>query len=387
MPKSDVMSKNRRQVFIDTETTGLSHKQGHRIVELAAVEAVDGLLTGREFHSYFDPKRSIDVHAERVHGLSPQFLEGKPLFVDVISEFLDFIRNADLLMHNAPFDSEFVNAELVRANIPHRLADIGTVICTVQLAKERFPGTSVSLDALIKRSGLGLIRRQHSALEDARLLSDIYFRLLQDGKRCDASRAHGNDFSSGTTIARYSTNPQYSSTGDAMHTISNLAAKTYLAWQFCDLIPGTFKRNKRQFAHLDYPILGPLPANAAKTKPIEQCPAEGPFIYFVHDGIGQICYIGKSKEKCVIKRWVRPGLGGPSEYYWTHSTSSGGNVFRIAEGLKSNAGPFSLRYTSLSSLLPNYGPMFGISAGTDVDIALQRVEEGLIGLLSPKWNR
>ena len=172
-----------------------------------------------------------------------------------------------------------------------------------------------------------------------------------------------------------------------MHTISNLTAKTYLAWQFSDVIPGTFKRNKKQFAHLDYPILAPLPTNATKTKPIEQCPAEGPFIYFVHDGIGRICYVGKSKEKCVIKRWVRPGIGGPSEYYWTHSTASGGNVFSIAKGLKNNEGPFSLRYTSLSSLLPTYGSMFGISTGIDADLALQRVEEGLIGLLSPKWNR
>lgn len=96
-----------------------------------------------------------------------------------------------------------------------------------------------------------------------------------------------------------------------MHTTSAIAAKTYLAWQFSNVIPGTFKRNKKQFAHLDYPILAPLPPLAAKTKPIEECSAEGPFIYFVHDGAGDLCYVGKSKEKSVIKRWVRPGIGGP----------------------------------------------------------------------------
>lgn len=375
-----------RQVFIDTETTGLSPKQGHRIIELAAVEAIDGQLTGREFHSYFDPDRSIDPYAERVHGLSRDFLSGKALFPDVTSKFLDFIRNADLIMHNAPFDTGFLDTELARAKVPQKLSDFGTVICTVQLAKKRFPGSSVGLDSLIERSKLGTKRRQHSALEDARLLAEIYFSLLQDGKHtCDAKGENGDPAgSSKSTNSTYYQNP---SKGNEVHTTSDLATKTYLAWQFSNVIPGTFKRNKKQFAHLNYPILAPLPTNAAKTKPIEQCPADGPFIYFVHDGAGRLCYIGKSKEKSVIKRWVRPGIGGPSEYYWTHSTASGGNVFSIAEGLLRNEGPFSLRYTSLSALLPQFESVFNIYAGMDADLALQRMEEGLIELLSPTWNR
>ncbi len=374
-----------RQVFIDTETTGLSPKQGHRIIELAAVEAVDGQLTGREFHSYFDPGRPIDPYAERVHGLSRDFLSGKPMFADVASEFLDFIRNADLLMHNAPFDKGFLDAELARVDVRHKLSEFGTVICTVQLAKKRFPGCSVALDALIERSELGIKREQHSALGDARLLAEIYFRLMKDGKRTCAAKAEKRDLPRGnkSTHSTYHLNP---SRGTAMNVTSDLATKTYLVWQFSNVIPGTFKRNKKQFAHLDYPILAPLPTNAAKTKPIEQCPGEGPFIYFVHDGAGGLCYIGKSKEKCVIKRWVRPGIGGPSEYYWTHSTTSGGNVFSIAEGLRRNEGPFSLRYTSLSALLPTYGAGFGISAGMDPDLALKYMEDGLIGRLSPMWN-
>ena len=376
----------RRQVFIDTETTGLSPKQGHRIVELAAVEAVNGQPTGREFHSYLDPGCSIDPNAERVHGLSRDFLSGKPLFADVASEFLDFIRNADLLMHNATFDQGFLDAELARADQQHKLSELGTVICTAQLAKRRFPGCSVALDALIQRSQLGIKRQQHSALGDARLLAEIYFRLLWDGKRADAAKAR-NSALSGSSRSAESINYSTPSKEHAMNTTAELGTKTYLAWEFSSVIPGTFKRNKKQFSHLDYPILAPLPTNAAKTKPIEQCPAEGPFIYFVHDGAGKLCYIGKSKEKCVIKRWVRPGIGGPSEYYWTHSTSSGGNVFSIAEGLRLNEGPFALRYTSLSTLLPTYESMFGISARMDADLALQRMEEGLIGLLSPTWNR
>lgn len=386
MRESALRTTCHRQVFIDTETTGLSPTQGHRIIELAAVEAVDGQLTGREFHSYFDPGRPIDPYAERVHGLSRDFLSGKPLFADMTSELIDFIRNADLLMHNAPFDKGFLDAELALANVSQKLSDFGTVICTVQLAKKRFPGRSAGLDALIERSDLGIRRQRHSALGDARLLAEIYFRLLRDGIRRGAAKPEQSALP-GSSKSTHSTYHLDSSKGHAMHTASTLVTKTYLAWQFSNVIPGTFKRNKKQFAHLDYPILAPLPTNAGKTKPIEQCPAEGPFIYFVHDGAGRLCYIGKSKEKCVIKRWVRPGIGGSSEYYWTHSTASGGNVFSIAEGLRRNEGPFSLRYTSLSALLPTYASMFSILADTDANLALQQMEQGLIGLLSPTWNR
>ncbi len=379
------MTNSRRQVFIDTETTGLSPNQGHRIVELAAVEAINGQLTGREFHSYFDPKRPIDPYAERVHGLSRDFLSGKPLFTDVTDEFVEFIRGAELLMHNAPFDRGFVDTELALADIPQSLSDIGTVTCTVQMARACFPGSSVTLDALIERCKLDIKRDRHSALDDARLLAKIYFRLLWNGN-CTSTATANNHRHSGSRKPTPSIIQPTPAKGNAMHTESNLEKTTYLAWQFSKIIPGTFKRNKKQFAHLDYPILAPLPTNAAKTKPLEQCPAEGPFIYFVHDGTGRLCYIGKSKEQCVIKRWVRPGIGGPSEHYWTHSTVSGGNVFNIAEGLRRNEGPFSLRYTSLSALLLTYGATFGISTDMDADLALQRMEERLIGLLSPKWN-
>ncbi|MBX3663538.1 MAG: hypothetical protein KF804_13890, partial [Burkholderiales bacterium] len=163
--------------------------------------------------------------------------------------------------------------------------------------------------------------------------------------------------------------------------------KTYLAWTFNELLPGTFKRNKIQFAHLNYPILAPLPTLKTKTRPIEDCGAEGPFIYFVINGAKRICYIGKSKEKSVIKRWVRPGIGGPTSHYWTHSTKSGGSIFNIANGLRNGEGPFSLLYTPLAALEPIYGKKFGISPGTPTDLALNLMEDGLVATLFPPWNR
>lgn len=163
--------------------------------------------------------------------------------------------------------------------------------------------------------------------------------------------------------------------------------KTYLAWTFKEVLPGTFRRNKAIFAHLNYPILAPLPSLKSKTRPIEECRFGGPFIYFVLDGVGRICYIGKSKEPNVIKRWVRPGVGGPASHYWTHSIPSGGSTFNIAEGLRGGKGPFTLRYTTLSALLPIYGSQFGISSETPSATALELMEYGLVNSLSPLWNK
>ena len=160
----------------------MSHRQGHRIVEFAAVEVINGELTGRELHSYFDPQRAIDPYAERVHGLSRAFLANKPLFSQFADELLAFIKGADLLMHNASFDAGFIDAEFSLAELSHRMCDLGNIICTMQIAKQRFPRSSVTLDALIERSDLGVKRGQHSALEDARLLAHVYLNVLQDRK-------------------------------------------------------------------------------------------------------------------------------------------------------------------------------------------------------------
>lgn len=162
--------------------------------------------------------------------------------------------------------------------------------------------------------------------------------------------------------------------------------RTYIAWRFTDILPGTFKRNKADFAHHEYPILGPLPQFGGKTRPIEDCPSLGPYIYFVVDGMERVCYIGKSKEDCVVKRWVRPGIGGPAKHYWTHSTKSGGSVFNIAEGLRRGEGPFTLRFVPLSELLPLYGMKFGILPIGTIDHALKRMEDCLVNELLPIWN-
>ena len=162
--------------------------------------------------------------------------------------------------------------------------------------------------------------------------------------------------------------------------------KTYLAWTFHEVLPGTFKRNKKQFAHHDYPILGPLPAQKASTKVLEDCGSKGPCIYFVVDGRGKVCYVGKSKEASVIKRWVRPGLGGPASHYWTHSTQLGGCVFNIADGIREGQGPYSLRYAVMGQLMASYSAVFCITPIDSEDVALEKMERGLIGLIAPAWN-
>lgn len=168
----------KRQIFIDTETTGLSAKAGHRVVELAAVEAIDGKLTGRQFHTYLNPGRAIDPYAQKVHGLSSEFLSNKPRFSDVANEFVNFVQGAECLMHNAPFDTAFIDAELTVAGHSKRLQHVADIVCTVSLARAYFPGESATLDSLIEKAGISVKRKNHSALEDAQLLATVYFNLL-----------------------------------------------------------------------------------------------------------------------------------------------------------------------------------------------------------------
>jgi hypothetical protein len=162
--------------------------------------------------------------------------------------------------------------------------------------------------------------------------------------------------------------------------------KTQLAWTFKETLPGTFKRNKVDFAHHDYPIIAPLPTQKKDTRPVEDCGKPGPFIYFVVDRAGTITYIGKSQEKHVLVRWMRPGIGGPSDYYWTHSTKKGGSVFRIAEGIRSGLGPYCLRYATLADLAREYSHQFGITTDMPENKTLAVIEDGLKSLLKPLWN-
>jgi DNA polymerase-3 subunit epsilon len=167
-----------REIVLDTETTGLEHRDGHRLIEIACVELEDYLPTGRTFHRYIHPDREIDAGAERVHGISLASLIGKPRFheADVCDAFLDFAGDAVLIAHNAPFDRGFLNAELERAGRgglhESRWLD------TLPMAQKRFPGMYNSLDALCKRFKISLADRdKHGALIDARLLAAVYLEL------------------------------------------------------------------------------------------------------------------------------------------------------------------------------------------------------------------
>lgn len=155
-------------------------------------------------------------------------------------------------------------------------------------------------------------------------------------------------------------------------------------WTFTHILPGTFKRNKAKFAHHDYPILAPLPTNKAKTKPIEELTENGPFLYFVMDSLMNLCYLGKTQDKSVIKRWVRPGNGGPSTHYWSHSTESGGSVFNIAKGLKDGLGPYHLYAGSFESIIRHVE--VAECRNASVNDALALAESFLIRELNPTWN-
>lgn len=173
-----------REIILDTETTGLDPKTGHRLIEIACLELEDFMPTGKTFHRYIYPDRDIDPEAERVHGISLSFLEGKPRFTDreVVDEFLDFIGDAVLVAHNAAFDRGFINWELEMCGRP--ILDEPRWHCTLVQAKKRFPGMYNSLDALCKRFKISLAdREKHGALIDCRLLADVYLELCGGKER------------------------------------------------------------------------------------------------------------------------------------------------------------------------------------------------------------
>ena len=165
-----------RQIVLDTETTGLEVALGHRVIEIGAVELIDRRLTGRHFHRYLNPEREIDDGAFEVHGLSLEFLADKPRFVDIAVEFLEFVGEAELIIHNAPFDVAFLNQELARIpDAPARIGSVCRVIDSLALARHKHPGQKNSLDALCRRYQVDNSARQlHGALLDAEILADVY---------------------------------------------------------------------------------------------------------------------------------------------------------------------------------------------------------------------
>lgn len=167
-----------RQIILDTETTGIGPENNHRLIEIGCVELIDRKLTGNHYHVYLNPERSIDEGAFRVHGISAEFLQDKPLFKDVVHEFLEFIEGTELIIHNAPFDVGFLNAEFERLQWPKRLNDYCPVIDTLVLAREKHPGQRNSLDALCKRYTIDNSNRKlHGALLDAEILALVYLAM------------------------------------------------------------------------------------------------------------------------------------------------------------------------------------------------------------------
>lgn len=171
-----------RQVVLDTETTGLEPKQGHKIIEIGCVELVNRRLTGRHYHQYINPAREIEQGAMDVHGITNEFLADKPLFNAVAADFLAFVKGAELVIHNAPFDVGFINHEFSFLGMPAIETDC-TILDTLALARHKHPGQKNNLDALCRRYGIDNSHRElHGALLDSEILADVYL-LMTGGQK------------------------------------------------------------------------------------------------------------------------------------------------------------------------------------------------------------
>ena len=188
-----------RQIVLDTETTGLEPDMGHRIIEIGAVEVLDRKLTGQHFHKYINPEREIDDGAFEVHGISQTFLADKPVFVEIWEEFVEYVRGAELVIHNAPFDVSFLEYELRKiAGAPRNITEICSVRDSLELARKKHPGQKNNLDALCRRYEVDNSQRQlHGALLDAEILADVYL-LMTGGQTSLFGQVEQQDQSSGS---------------------------------------------------------------------------------------------------------------------------------------------------------------------------------------------
>lgn len=190
-------TKQHRQVVLDTETTGINPKEGHKIIEIGCVELINRRLTQNSFHVYLNPDREIDAGAIEVHGITNEFLKDKSRFADIVEDFMRFTRGAELIIHNAPFDVGFLNHEL--AQLPNETRSVesnSTVFDTLAYARKKHPGARNSLDALCKRYGIDNSHRDlHGALLDAEILADVY--LIMTGGQAslldESEEVHNND--------------------------------------------------------------------------------------------------------------------------------------------------------------------------------------------------
>ena len=166
-----------REIILDTETTGLDPKLGHRLVEIGAVELINHTPTGVNYQTYINPERDVDPGAQEIHGLTNEFLKQHPAFKDISTEFMNFLSDSTLIIHNAPFDLAFINMELSRLGVAPISSE--RVIDTLVLARKKFPGAQANLDALCRRFAIENRHRElHGALVDAALLADVYIELI-----------------------------------------------------------------------------------------------------------------------------------------------------------------------------------------------------------------
>jgi DNA polymerase-3 subunit epsilon len=182
-----------REIILDTETTGFEPDEGHRIIEIGCIELLNHLPTGNTFHVYLNPQREVPADAVRVHGITTEFLKDKPLFTEKVGEFMDFLGDARLVIHNAEFDMKFINAELKTAGF--KPLPMSRALDTVLMAREKFPGQPANLDALCRRFKIdNTDRKLHGALLDAGLLAEVYLELI-------GGRQHGMTLGSEEVIA------------------------------------------------------------------------------------------------------------------------------------------------------------------------------------------
>jgi DNA polymerase-3 subunit epsilon len=178
----------KRQIILDTETTGLSPDHGHRIIEIGCIELIERRPTGKTFHYYLNPERPVDEGAYKVHGLSNEFLSDKPLFKSISDELINFLKSSELIIHNAAFDVGFINAELKKISAKFKLQDICEITDTLEIARNKHPGQKNNLDALCKRYQIDSSDRLfHGALLDAQLLADVYLAMTSGQKKMDFS--------------------------------------------------------------------------------------------------------------------------------------------------------------------------------------------------------
>jgi len=194
-----------RQIVLDTETTGLEVSQGHRVIEIGCIELRDRRPTGRTFHKYLCPDREVEPGALAVHGITNEFLSTQPRFGDVVEELLEFLREAELIIHNAAFDVGFLDSELARVKRNEAIGEICQVLDTLALARQLHPGQRNSLDALCKRYGIDNSHREfHGALLDAKILSDVYLTMTggQGALTLEADAADANGQASVARVER-----------------------------------------------------------------------------------------------------------------------------------------------------------------------------------------